>query len=245
MTSLVGRAIVTGAASGIGRATAERLRDEGVDVLAVDRDPDGLSTLDGVDTLVIDLTSESDRDRLVLAGTGTNYLVNSAGIIRLKPILDFTAQDIRDIYSVNVEALWDLTSRIGRTIPSGGAIVNLSSISAKLPTTLETAVYASSKASVVSITRSFSYAFAGAGVRVNAVCPGIMDTTMQDAVLERLALIRGTTVEAIVERRLAAVPLGRGAAPSECAGLIAFLLSDEAGYITGQAINQDGGMVTG
>jgi NAD(P)-dependent dehydrogenase (short-subunit alcohol dehydrogenase family) len=242
---LIGRAVVTGAASGIGRATAERLRDEGVDVLGVDRDEAALHSVRGVQHLTVDLASDSDRDALVDVATGVEYLVNAAGIIRLKHILDVTVSDIREIYAVNVEAVWDLTSRIGRTMPSGGAIVNLSSVSAKLPTTPETAVYASSKAAVVSITRSFAYAYASAGIRVNAICPGITDTPMQDVVLRRLAELRGTTVEQVADGRLAGVPMGRGSLPSESAALICFLLSDEAGYITGQAISQDGGLVTG
>jgi len=78
---------------------------------------------------------------------------------------------------------------------------------------------------------------------VNAICPGIIDTPMQTQVLSRLAEIRGTTVEAVATLRMGAVPLARGATPDECAGLVRFLLSDDAAYLTGQAINQDGGMV--
>lgn len=238
-------AIVTGAASGIGRATALRLHRDGVDVLAVDRDEAGLAAdiLTDVRTLAVDLSSAEGRDAVIAAAPHPDMLVNAAGIIRLKPILEFTVQDIRDIYAVNVEAVWDLCSRIGRDMPEGGAIVNVSSVSAKWPATQETAVYASSKAAVLSITKSFAYAYAARNVRVNAICPGIMDTPMQDAVLERLASIRGTTVASISDGRLATVPLGRGAHPDECAGVIAFLLSDAAGYMTGQAINQTGGMV--
>lgn len=238
-------AIVTGAASGIGRATAERLHKDGVRVIAVDRDEAALSTMgrDGLEPLVADLSSAEDRQAVIDAADDVDMLVNAAGIIRLKPILDFTVQDIRDIYAVNVEAVWELCSHIGRRMTSGAAIVNVSSVSAKLTSTQETAVYASSKAAVLSITRSFAYAFAEKNVRVNAVCPGIMDTPMQDLVMERLGEIRGTTAAAIGAGRMDAVPLGRGAKPEECAGLIRFLLSDEAGYMTGQAVNQTGGLV--
>ena len=158
------RAIVTGAASGIGQAVAHRLLREGASVVGADMNEAGLAPVVGAGATpwVGDLASESDRDRLVALGAGADYLVNAAGIIRLKPILEFTTQDIREIYAINVEATWDLTSRIGRTMPPGGAIVNLSSSSAKLATTTEAAVYASSKTAVLSITRSFAYAFASA-----------------------------------------------------------------------------------
>lgn len=239
------RAVVTGAASGIGQAVALRLLREGATVLAADMNEAGLAPVvdAGATPFVGDLSQSADRDRLVALATGFDYLVNAAGIIRLKPILEFTAQDIRDIYAINVEATWELMSRIGRTMPTGGAIVNLSSSSAKLATTTEAAVYASSKAAVLSITRSFAYAFAPNGVRVNAICPGIIDTPMQEKVLADVAAKRGTTVEELSTARNKTVPLGRSASAAECAGAIWFLLSDEAGYMTGQAINYTGGLV--
>jgi len=239
------RAVVTGAASGIGQAVAHRLLREGVSVIAADMNEAGLATVvtAGATPFVGNLTSDGDRDRLVEAGTRVDYLVNAAGIIRLKPILDFTVADIRDIYAINVEATWDLVSRIGRTIPSGGAIVNLSSSSAKLASTTEAAVYASSKTAVLSITRSFAYAFASNGVRVNAICPGIVDTPMQEKVLAEVAAKRGMTPEELSTARNKTVPLGRSASADECAGAIWFLLSDAAGYMTGQAINYTGGLV--
>jgi NAD(P)-dependent dehydrogenase (short-subunit alcohol dehydrogenase family) len=239
------RAVVTGAASGIGQAVASRLLHEGVAVIAVDRDAAGLEAVvaAGATAFVGDLTDPADRDRLVAAGDGVAYLVNAAGIILLKPILEFTVDDIRRIYAINVEATWDLVSRIGRTMPAGAAIVNLSSSSAKLATTTEAAVYASSKAAVLSITRSFAYAFASNGVRVNAICPGIVDTPMQERVLADVAAKRGITVGELSTARNKTVPLGRAASADECAGAIWFLLSDEAGYMTGQSINYTGGLV--
>lgn len=240
------RAIVTGAASGIGQAVALRLLREGIQVIAADMNEGGLDPViaAGAEPFVGNLAIDADRDRLVALGDGVHHLVNAAGIIRLKPILEFTVQDIRDIYAINVEATWDLTSRIGRTMPSGGSIVNLSSSSAKLATTTEAAVYASSKSAVLSLTRSFAYAFAPSSVRVNAICPGIIDTPMQERVLADVAAKRGMTVEELSSARNKTVPLGRSASADECAGAIWFLLSDESAYMTGQAINFTGGLVT-
>jgi NAD(P)-dependent dehydrogenase (short-subunit alcohol dehydrogenase family) len=246
MTETGKRAVVTGAASGIGQAVALRLMREGVTVVGADRNEAGLATVvaAGAVPFVGDLSVDADRDRLVEVGIGAHLLVNAAGIIRLKPILEFTVQDIRDIYAINVEATWDLVSRIGRTMPRGGAIVNLSSSSAKLATTTEAAVYASSKTAVLSITRSFAYAFAPNGIRVNAICPGIVDTPMQERVLADVAAERGMSVEELSAARNRTVPLGRSASADECAAAIWFLLSDEAAYMTGQAINFTGGLVT-
>jgi NAD(P)-dependent dehydrogenase (short-subunit alcohol dehydrogenase family) len=150
---------------------------------------------------------------------------------------------MRAIYPVNVEAVWDLTSRLGRAMPRGGAVVNLGSYSAKIASTIECAVYASSKAAVLSITRSFAYTFAPQGVRVNAVVPGIIDTPMQDEVLAKVAEYRHMEPDELSRARNATVPLGRTGSPEDCAGIIWFLLSAEAAYMTGQAVNITGGQI--
>lgn len=129
------------------------------------------------------------------------------------------------------------------TMPPGGAIVNLSSSSAKAAGTIEVAPYSMTKTAALGITRSFAYALAPRSVRVNAICPGIVDTPMQDRVLDEIAPLRGTTRAQLEEARLKSVPLARTASPDECAGVVWFLLSEAAGYMTGQAINFTGGLV--
>jgi NAD(P)-dependent dehydrogenase (short-subunit alcohol dehydrogenase family) len=239
------RGVVTGAASGIGRATAERLLREDVSVLGVDRDEAGLHVLAeaGGDVLVADLALPGERGRVADAAAGADYLVNAAGIIRLKPILEFTVEDWRDIFTINAESIFFLCQQIGPQLREGGAIVNLSSSSAKLATTTEACVYAASKATILSVTRSFAYALAPR-VRVNAICPGIVDTPMQEKVLDEVAPVRGISREELEEARTRTVPLGRSSPAEECAGLIWFMLSDQSAYMTGQAINWTGGMVT-
>jgi NAD(P)-dependent dehydrogenase (short-subunit alcohol dehydrogenase family) len=134
-----------------------------------------------------------------------------------------------------------LCQLLGRQMPDGGAIVNLSSVSAKLSATIELASYAASKTTILSITRSFAYALAPR-VRVNAICPGIVDTPMQEAVLEEVAPLRGLTPQELSDARTKTVLLGRTSTPDECARLVWFLLA-EASYMTGQAVNWTGGMV--
>ena len=214
-------------------------------MLAVDLDAVGLEAAAsaGAQTLVADVGDPAGRELVVEAGAGADYLVNAAGIIRLKPIFEFTVDDWREVLRVNAESIFFLCQQIGPRLRDRGAIVNLSSSSAKLATTTEASVYAVSKTAILSITRSFAYALAPR-VRVNAICPGIVDTPMQDLVLDEVAVIRGVTRAELEQARTRTVPLGRASSVEECAGLIWFLLSDEAAYMTGQAINWTGGMVT-
>ncbi len=237
--------MVTGAASGIGKAVVERLARDGVEVIAVDIAEDGLRKLDAPHsrTMVANVAEPDDRARIAAAADGADYLVNAAGIIRFKPIFEFTLQDWRDIFAVNAESTFFLCQAIGPKLRPGGAIVNLSSSSAKLASTIEVAIYAASKTTILSITRSFAYALASRPIRVNAICPGIVDTPMQDRVLDEVAHLRGTTREALNETRNRSVPLGRPSSAEECAGAIRFLLSEESSYMTGQAVNFTGGLV--
>jgi len=240
------RGVVTGAASGIGKATVRRLAREGVRVLAVDVNSAGLADLkcDSVETLAVDITDPEHRETIGSWADGAHYLVNSAGVILIKPILEITVEDWRRVQTINAEATFFLCQKIGPRLAAGGAIVNLSSSSAKYATTVEVAAYAASKTTILSITRSFAYTLASQRVRVNAILPGIVDTPMQEEVLAKVAPMRGLTASEWGGARSKAVPLGRGASADECAGLIWFLLSDEAAYMTGQAINFTGGLVT-
>lgn len=240
------RAVVTGAASGIGQATARRLAAEGMEVLAVDVDAAGLATLaeEGLETLVADVADPTARARIVDAALGADHLVNAAGIVRVKPIGEVTRDDWSAIIAVNAEAVFFLCQAIGPRLLPGGAIVNVSSASAKLATTVEVAPYAASKAAVASITRSFAYALAAVPIRVNAILPGFVETPMQQAVIAGVAAARGLDPEELERTRAGTVPLGRAATPEDCAGVIRFLLSEDAAYMTGQSVNLTGGLVT-
>jgi NAD(P)-dependent dehydrogenase (short-subunit alcohol dehydrogenase family) len=239
------KAVVTGAASGIGRAAAERLLREGVDVLAVDVDGrrlQGVANL-GCQVFVADLADQTERAKLANVTGGFDYLVNAAGVLFVKPILEVTVEDWRMIQTVNAESVFFLCQQVGSRLNPGGAVVNLSSSSAKLATSVDVAPYAASKTTILSITRSFAYALADRRIRVNAICPGIVETEMQERFLAGVARVRGADPAELDAQRKKAVPLGRGANAAECAALIWFLLSDEAAFMTGQAINFTGGLV--
>lgn len=240
------RAVVTGAASGIGQAVVRRLLAEGASVVAVDINEAGLAPVValGAEPCVASVADEAGRAAIgEAAGPEIDHLVNAAGILFVKSIWEVSLAEWQRLYAVNVEGTFFLTQLLGQRIRSGGAIVNLSSSSAKLATTVEVAPYSSSKACVLGITRSFAYVLAPRNVRVNAICPGIIDTPMQDKVLEVVAPLRNTTVAELSVNRLRAVPLGRAASADECAGVIWWLLSDEAAYITGHAMDHTGGLV--
>jgi NAD(P)-dependent dehydrogenase (short-subunit alcohol dehydrogenase family) len=217
-----------------------------MEVVAVDLAVDGLESLTGagIERLVADVSDPEDRERIRDATGEADYLGNAAGIIRAKPILALTVADWRDVLAVNAEAVFFLCQSIGSQLRRGGAIVNVSSSSAKLATTTEVATYAASKSAVASITRSFAYALAEIPIRVNAILPGIIDTPMQDAVLAGVAASRKVDLGELTAKRTAAVPLRRTGSPEECARLIRFLLSEDAAYMTGQSVNLTGGLVT-
>lgn len=242
--SLEGKlAIVTGASSGICRALAERLRDSGMRVIGVDLNESALKAITGIEHLVVDLSNDEGRAKVVNIARGAHALINGAALIRLKKIEDFTTQDIRDIYAVNVEAPWYLMSKLSSVMVDGGSIVNLSSVSARLTVTPETAIYASSKSALLAMTRSWAHVLAPRNINVNAVLPGITDTPMQEHVLHRLSELRGTPYAEMEATRLDSIPMKRAASPEEIAAFIHFLITDDAKYITGQALSQDGGSV--
>jgi NAD(P)-dependent dehydrogenase (short-subunit alcohol dehydrogenase family) len=241
------RAIVTGAGSGIGQAVALHLLREGGRVTGVDINDRGLDPVReaGGDAMAVDLADLEQRATVIDSARKdpVHYLVNAAAILEVVPLSDVDEGTFRRHFTLNVEAPWFLCRDIGAAMVEGGAIVNFSSPSARWAYTLETAVYGATKTAVQGVTRSFAVALAPRKVRVNAISPGITDTPMQERVLRKVSELRGLSYEELSSNRTKLVPLARSAPPEEMAGVVVWLLSDAAAYITGQTIYVDGGYI--
>lgn len=236
-------AVVTGAASGIGNAVARRLLADGVAVVAVDRDEAGLASLDGASPAVCELREPSERARLVEAVGAVDYLVNAAGVIRLSPLDAVDPADWDAVMDVNAKSLFFVTQALTPRMPDGSAVVNIASTAGKTANTVEAAAYNASKAAVIALTKTFAYACAPRRIRVNCVCPGTTVTPMAETVMREVARARSVAPEDVMADYHRAIPLGRSAQPEEVAAVVCFLLSDEAAYMTGQAVNVSGGLV--
>jgi len=256
---LAGRtAIVTGAGSGMGRSIALRFADEGCAVAVVDINVAAASQTAGdVRTrsrkaieISADVSSIDQVDAMVSTATETfgkiDILVNSAGVWGGRPLLDVQPEEWDKVFAVNARGLFFCMQRVARRMVAQGhgTIINIASVSG-FGGRPWAAHYAASKAAVLSVTRSAALALSGYGIRVNAVCPGMVDTPMADEAGRILNAFDGLAPDRRVAKMLESVPLGRTAAPEEIAAVVAFLASADASYITGEMVNVCGGMVVG
>jgi meso-butanediol dehydrogenase/(S,S)-butanediol dehydrogenase/diacetyl reductase len=235
-------AIVTGASSGIGRATAERLATEGATVIAVDRDAENLAGTTGVVEArvhdVADAAANRELVESVVAEHGRlDVLANVAGILRFAHAADHSQEDWDRMLAVNLSGPWFLMqAALPHLVETRGNVVNVAS-AAGLVGQAYTSAYCASKSGLIGLTKSLAIEFASRKVRLNCVCPGQVDTNL----LADFAFPEGAD-ERLLGKLL---PLLRSAAPEEIAGLIAFLASDEARYVTGAAWPIDGGQTAG
>jgi NAD(P)-dependent dehydrogenase (short-subunit alcohol dehydrogenase family) len=244
-------AVVTGAAAGIGAAIARHLADAGARVFGADLAwPGGEgSTGESPTPVKLDVTDRSAVRaavaRIAAEAGGLDVLVNCAGTMRARDgFFDYDEGDWRSILDVNASGLF-FCLQAGAEMMSergGGAIVNIASIAGRNGRTLSPP-YAASKAAVINITRSAAATLAPKGVRVNAVAPGIIDTEFNRRLGEQFGPRDGLTPEQYVAKRAEIVPLGRIGTVDDVAGVVCFLASPHAGYVTGQTLNVDGGIV--
>ena len=242
-TELTGStALITGSTSGIGRATASALADRGAHVVISGRDAkrgeraaERIRAVGGeADFIAADLRDEASARSLARQAVETagpiDILVNNAGIFPSSSTAATTESQFDDVYAVNVKAPFFLVAELGPQMAQRGkgAIVNISSIAAEKGFPGKS-LYGSSKASLVLLTKAWATEFGPSGVRVNAVNPGPVRTEGTDSAGEDLKQFYDGT------------PSGRAGTPEEVAAAVAFLASDDAGYIQGAVLPVDGG----
>ncbi len=240
-------ALVTGAARGIGAAIAAAFADEGATVAMVDRRADALEAavarVPGAMGMVADMADESRVDELVgqLAGRlgRIDVLVNNAAVQVEARLLDHTSEDFRAVVDTNLFGTFACSRAVLRPMVAqgSGVIINLSSIlgltgDALLP------VYAMTKAGILGLTRSIAVAYAEAGIRCVALCPGDVDTELNQAYFESQP--DPVAFRARLEHEY---PMRRMARPEEVARVAVFLASDDASFVNGSAVLADGGLL--
>ncbi|MFB6127890.1 MAG: SDR family NAD(P)-dependent oxidoreductase [Halolamina sp.] len=233
-------AIVTGAASGIGRATVDRLRERYDLVAGLDVDPAVKTVADDLDGVRGYVADVADHDRVhevvadVEADADVVAAVNNAAVSRYYPLSELDPDEWREVLDVNLTGQYNVAHAVGpEMVDRGrGTIVNVSSGAGQRGSASGGVHYSASKAGVLGLTKGLAKQLAP-DVRVNCVVPGLMDTP--------LTTDSGLWDEAGIDEFTDRVPLGRLGDPEEAAALVDFLCSDQASYVTGAVLNVDGG----
>lgn len=245
-------ALVTGGATGIGLAIARRLARAGYDIAVADIDAAGAEAaareLHGGGRRAVAIHCDvGDREAALRTAGATaralgdvDLLVNNAGIARLGPLASFAEADWRDLFRVNVDGVFFCCQAVLPRMMARrrGNIVSIASWNGKLGAP-NFGAYSATKFAVIGLTQALAREVASSGIRVNAVCPGIVAATAMRAQVERQGEAFGLPPSS---ERAKTIPLGRLAVPEDIANAVAFLASDEAAYMTGQAINVTGGL---
>ncbi|GAA3551710.1 SDR family NAD(P)-dependent oxidoreductase [Amycolatopsis ultiminotia] len=239
-----GCAIVTGAGSGIGRACAHRLADAGLAVAVLDANRDAAEKtaaelLGDAAAFTVDVTDEAQVARVVGAATerfgGPAVLVNAAGIIVRKTLLESTVEEWRRVLDVNLTGYFILLRQVVPLMAAGGggSIVQIASIAGH--TGYGFSSYTAAKGGVLALTRQLAAELAQDGIRINSVSPGVVHSGLNRDTLANPAIHAAT---------VANTPVGRIGDPADIAAAVAFLAGPDAGYITGTDLVADGGMIS-
>ncbi|MEN5176961.1 SDR family oxidoreductase [Brevundimonas sp. NPDC055814] len=233
-------ALVTAAAQGIGRATAEAFLREGATVIAVDINADGLADLEGATTRRLDVTDPQAVRAIAAEFPQVDVLYNCAGFVHAGTILDCEEDDWAFSNTLNVTAQYRM---IRAFLPQmiaggGGSIINMSSVCSSIKAVPNRFAYGATKAAVIGLTKSVAADFVTHGIRCNAICPGTVETP---SLLQRLR-DTGDFDKAYAEFT-ARQAMGRFGRPTELAALAVYLASDESAFTTGTVNVIDGGWV--
>lgn len=245
------RVLISGGSSGIGQATAQRFLEEGARVFLCGADPDGVDTalaelrqFGAVSGIPADVAREEDVGRLVGSARqalgGIDVLINNAGIAWREPFLDITPAHWDRVIEVNLRGMFLVAQAVARVLVDqgrGGAIVNMSSTNG-LGGEADYAHYNASKGGVLLLTKTMAVELGPHRIRVNAVCPGYIETPLNAAISAGLG---GESFAG--EYASDHIPLGRAGKSSEVAAVYAFLASDEASFMTGAEVVIDGGQL--
>ena len=262
MGGLTGRTVlVTGAARGIGAASARRLAGEGARLVLADLDASGVSALAaelGQVAIRADVTRPEDIERMVdepyRRWGRLDVLFNNAGVIRVQPMLEVTRQEWDRVMDVNLRAVFFVLQAAARrmqdqdVIPGSelrGKLIQTASIASYRGGNHLMTPYSASKAGVVSLTRSAAQSLAAQRITSNCICPGAVETAMWEQIDREWGALEGLGEGEMWKRRIRGIPLGRPERPEDVANVVAFLAGPDSDYMTGQAINVDGGAVMG
>jgi len=240
------KALVTGAASGIGRAVAARLVDDGASVLLLDRDETGVKEAAaeiGADYLVADLADASSIDALGLGGRGIDILVNNAGIQHVAPVEEFDPERFAMIHRVMLHAPFLLARALlpGMYGAGWGRIVHVSSVHGHRGSAYKSA-YVSAKHGLEGLSKVIALEAADKGVTSNTVCPGYVRTPLVEGQISDQAASHGIEEDEVLDQvLLARTPVKRLVEPDEVARLVAFLCGPGTSSINGNSYLMDGG----